>query len=71
MKLQEYMKKTNIGYRELAKKAGVHHTTIFSFINLREDGTYRTNSFRPEIAMKISKATGDKVSIMSLVLGER
>jgi len=64
MNLKDYMSKTNIGYRELAKIAGVHHTTIFSFLN------GRTKTFRPEIAKKISKATGGKVSFMCLVTGE-
>ena len=63
MKLKEYMEKTNIGYRELAKKAGVHHTTIFSFLN------GRTKTFRPEIAQKISDATDGKVSFLTLVKG--
>ena len=54
MNLKQYMTKTNIGYRELAKKAGVHHTTIFSFLN------GRTKTFRPEIAEKISKEGTEK-----------
>lgn len=64
MNLKQYMTKTNIGYRELAKKAGVHHTTIFSFLN------GRTKTFRPEIAEKISKATDGKVSFLCLVTGK-
>lgn len=64
MNLKQYMTKTNIGYRELAKKAGVHHTTIFSFIN------GRTKTFRPEIAKKLHLATDKKVSFLSLVTGE-
>lgn len=64
MTLKEYMKKTNIGYRELGKISGVHYTTIFSFLN------GRTKTFRPEIAKKLSKATNGKVSVISLVMGE-
>lgn len=64
MNLRQYMNKTNIGYRELAKKAGVHHTTIFSFLN------GRTKTFRPEIAKKLHLATDKRVSVMSLVMGD-
>ena len=64
MDLREYLKKTNIGYRELAKISGVHYTTIFSFLN------GRTKTFRPEIAEKLHIATGKKVSFLSLVTGK-
>lgn len=64
MNLKEYMTKYNINYRELAKRSGVHYTTIFSFLS------GRTRTFRPEIAQKLHVATDKKVSFLSLVTGK-
>ena len=61
MTLEKYMKLTNIGYKELAAKAGVHYTTIFKYLQSE------TRCFRYPIAEKVSKATDGKVSILTLV----
>lgn len=60
MSLQEYLEKNKISYRDLAKKAGVNYTTIFKY--LKQD----SRALRYDIAVKVSKATGGKVSVDSL-----
>lgn len=60
MELKNYLEKNKITYRELAKKAGVNYTTIFKY--LKQD----SRALRYDIAVKVSKATGGKVSVDSL-----
>ncbi len=61
MKLKEYLKKNNLSYRQFAKEAGVHYSSISYLLS------GRNKSVSLDIASKITKATRGSVSFDELL----
>jgi len=60
MKLQEFMNKNTLSYREMGALAGVNHTTIFYYVQGKKRPTL-------EVAYKIELATKKKVKMVDLL----
>ena len=60
MELKKYLESKKLSYRQFAKIAGIDHTTLCHFI------TGRTKALSIATALKIVKASGNKISIESL-----